>query len=79
LTFKRSKNAGKKTRVFCEKNSADQILSFQDGDIEMVEKDIDTDSENLQFLAGDELDSFRTDSQTNSEWLKNQCRNVDLD
>lgn len=72
-----SENNSEKTRVFCEKNSADQILSFQDGDIEIVEKDIDTDSENLQFLAGDELDSFRTDSQTNSEWLKNQCRNVD--
>lgn len=72
-----SENNSEKTRVFCEKNSANQILSFQDGDIEMVEKDIDTDSENLQFLAGDDLDSFRTDSQTNSEWLKNQCRNVD--
>lgn len=62
-----------KTRVFCDKNNGDQILAFQDGDIESVDKD--TDSENLSFLAGDELDSFKTDSHNNSDWLKGQCRN----
>lgn len=72
-----SDNLVTRTESYHKKNNDDQILSFQDGDI--IEKNIDTDTENVQFLSSEDLDSFRTDSQNDSEWLRSRHDSVNFD